>query len=170
MRFALLLSFIVGESWYGCFLLARSFVFPKKIVPLVSRSPHEAEIGPVFVLYPLVLFLVVLVLERAAGAGGAAEGDDSSAGTCGEGREAGVRTQCADLRSGDVIAGDPEADRCGVCDAGAQRVWTAAERAAIPAGKLFDGRAGGLLHRGDGAGRVARCNADCGQRACGCES
>ena len=37
-------------------------------------------------------------------------------------------------------------------------------------GKLFGGRAGGLLHGGDGVGRVARCDADCGQRACGCES
>src|SRR6266576_1028128 len=158
--FALLLSFIVGELWYGCFLLPRSFVFPKKIVPFVSRSPHEAEIGPVFLLYPAVLFLVVLVVERAARARGAAEGDDIPADPCGERREAGVRTLCADLRSGNAIAGHP----------GAQRVWTAAERAAIPAGKLFGGRAGGLLHRGDGAGRVARCNADCGQRACGCES
>lgn len=47
---ALLLSFIVCELWYGCcFLLSQSYVFPKKIVPLVSRSPDEAEIGPVFV-------------------------------------------------------------------------------------------------------------------------
>jgi hypothetical protein len=47
---ALLLSFIVCELWYGCcFLLSQSFVFPKKIVPVVSRSPDEAEIGPVFV-------------------------------------------------------------------------------------------------------------------------
>jgi len=106
---ALLLSFIVGELWYGCCcLLAQSFVFPKKIVPIVSRSPHEAEIGPVFVLYPAVFFLVVLVVERAAGAGGAAEADDGCAGPCGEGREAGVRTQCTDLRSVDAIAGDPE--------------------------------------------------------------
>ena len=47
---ALLLSFIVCELWYGCcFLLSQSFVFPKKIVPVVSRSPDEAEIRPVFV-------------------------------------------------------------------------------------------------------------------------
>src|SRR2546430_9656850 len=39
------------------------------------------------------------------------------------------------LRFVDAIAGDPEADRCGVCDAGAQRVWTAAKRAAVPAGR-----------------------------------
>src|SRR5256884_679029 len=109
--FALLLSFIVGELWYGCFLLPRSFVFPKKIEPFVSRSPHEAEIGPVFLLYPAVLFLVVLVVERAARARGAAEGDDIPADPCGERREAGVRTQCADLRSGNAIAGHPEADR-----------------------------------------------------------
>ena len=67
-------------------------------------------------------------------------------------------------------AGDPEADRCGVCDAGAQRVWAAAERAAVSAGRLFGGRAGRFLHGGDGAGGVARCNADCGQHACGRES
>ena len=31
---ALLLSFIVSELWYGCcFLLAQSFVFPKKSYP-----------------------------------------------------------------------------------------------------------------------------------------
>ena len=36
--------------------------------------------------------------------------------------------------------------------------------------KLFGGRAGRLLHRGDGAGRVARCNANCGQHARRCES
>src|SRR5260370_31638217 len=98
--FALLLSFIVGELWYGCFLLARSFVFPKKIVPFVSRSPHEAEIGPVFLLYPAVLFLVVLVVERAAGARGAAEGDGIPTGPCGEGREAAVRTKSGGLRPG----------------------------------------------------------------------
>ena len=47
---ALFLSFIVCELWYGCcFLLSQSFVFPKKIVPVESRSPNEAEIGPVFV-------------------------------------------------------------------------------------------------------------------------
>jgi len=87
----LLLSFIVSELWYGCcFLSAQSFVFPKKLVPIVSRSPHEAEIGPVFVLYPAVFFLVVLVVELAAGAAGADYGCTSHRG---EGREAGVRTQ-----------------------------------------------------------------------------
>ena len=61
----LLLSLIVSELCYGCcFLLTQSFVFPKKIIPVVSRSPYEAEIGPDFVLYPAVFFLVVLVVER----------------------------------------------------------------------------------------------------------
>jgi hypothetical protein len=47
---ALLLSFIVCELWCGCcFSLSQSFVSPKKIVPVVSRSPDEAEIDPVFV-------------------------------------------------------------------------------------------------------------------------
>jgi hypothetical protein len=44
------LSFIIRKLWYGCcFLLSQSFVFPKKIVPVVSWSPNEAEIGAVFV-------------------------------------------------------------------------------------------------------------------------
>jgi len=39
--FALLLSFIVGELWYGCcFLLPRSFVFPKKDRTL--RKPESS--------------------------------------------------------------------------------------------------------------------------------
>src|SRR5580692_1225338 len=165
---ALSLSFIVSELWYGFWFLSAQSSDKDRTV--VIWSPHEAESGPVFVCHYAVFFLVVLVVERAAGGGGAAVADEGSAETCGEERDAGVRTQCNGLRSVDVIAGDPEADRCGVCDAGAQRVWTAAQRSAIPAGRLFSGRAGGLLHGSDRSWGVARCNTDCGQRACGCES
>jgi hypothetical protein len=76
----------------------------------VSWSPHEAESGPVFVLYPDIFFLVVLVVERAAGGGGAALADDGSADTCGKGCDAGVRTESNGLRSVDVIAGDLQID------------------------------------------------------------
>ena len=40
----------------------------------------------------------------------------------------------------------------------------------VPARELLSGRSGRLLHRGDGAGGVARCDPHYGQRPCGCQS